>query len=448
MKYLSAKLRLFLYLFTSLIILSCGKEQTDPAPLPEKNNRLKIISGNNQEGTFSEKLPNKIILNVIPEQGKKATDYVIDYAMVEGNGNLLDASLFPGFPTVPNESGEFSINWILGCDRTSQTVRLQLYYAVDYYSGRTSAAFILESIEVKATGKKSTATWAKACGLDIPQAHTAKIISPNGTTLYLADRKLYTSTDGGVSWAVVKGTPSWTELSGAAFNSKGWMYVFTRKQGVFVSKDMKNWEAINNGLIDYRDPTSYYVSDDLLMVSYYFDGPYISTDNGAFWKKLLVSNHSQRFHYFQRHHNGDLYLFDDWGDFFKSSDLGKTWQEQVLGYTYFISPVHDFAIGKDGYLYIGSNDATIAKLSAQTLQGTSRRYYEWNGYSQNVSQIQFYNNEVYYLVRSTPKAGVYSINNNWGPVNLNFTKTVYAYFIKPNGEFMLLSDDGLYYKNK
>ena len=332
----------------------------------------------------------------------------------------------------------------LGCNAATQKIKAYVY--AGYYPADGKAIPPEDSVEVQASGVKP-AGWGRSCGCNVPDIYNAQVITHDQKTLYLASRELYSSTDGGMNWAKVTSVPKWSEVVGAQFNSKGWMYVLTRYDGVFLSKDLKNWQPINNGILNMRDPTGFMIKDDVLMVSFYFDGPYLTRDNGGFWQKLLVSANSQRFLLFDQHSNGDLYLFDDWGTFFRLKGAGKTWQALQPDYGYYLSQPSSFGIGPDGDLYIGSDDATIAKVSPVTLKGTAKRYYQWNGWSQSVTNIKFYNNDVFYLVRSTPKAGIYSINNHWDRLNLNFQKTILSYFIKPDGSFLLLSDDGLYYLN-
>ncbi|HEY4338080.1 MAG TPA: hypothetical protein VGM89_19355 [Puia sp.] len=61
--------------------------------------------------------------------------------------------------------------------------------------------------------------------------------------------------------------------------------------------------------------------------------------------------------------------------------------------------------------------------------------------------VKFYLvNDVYYLVNYNPVPGIYSKNNNWGPINRGFDKTIGYYYLKNDGKFLLVAD-ALYYKN-
>ena len=81
------------------------------------------------------------------------------------------------------------------------------------------------------------------------------------------------------------------------------------------------------------------------------------------------------------------------------------------------------------------------------LKGTAKRYYQSNGWSQSVNHINIFNNDVFFLVNSTPKPGIYSKRNNWGRIELDFNERIYSYFIKPDGGFLLLGQNALYYRN-
>lgn len=435
-----------LLLFIALVLFAgCQKDnknETTPDPIVvEPKAKISLTTGDKQSGTYGDYLPTDLSFKISVPQGKKIEQYYVQFAMIQGNGIIDNGggytmNLFP--------DGTLKVKWQLGCNAAMQKIKAYVYANNNLASGK--APIPEDSVEVQASGTKPTG-WGKSCGCGVPDMFNAQVITHDQKTLYMAARELYSSTDGGMNWDKVSGVPKWSEVVGAQFNSKGWMYVLTKYDGVFLSKDLKSWQAINNGILDKRDPTGFMVKDDVLMVSFYFDGPYLTRDNGGFWQKLIVSGNSQRFMLFNQHSNGDLYLFDDWGTFFRSKDMGKTWQSLKLDYGYYLSQPSGFGIGPDGDLYIGSDDATIAKVSPATLKGTAKRYYEWNASSQSVTNIRFFNNDVFYLVRSTPKPGIYSVNNNWDRLNLNFQKTIVSYFIKPDGSFLLLSNDGLYYRN-
>jgi len=441
-------------IFLMLAVTMAGCSKSSKQEVQPSNNvakaKIAIISGDKQSGIFGESLTAALELKITPPPGKKANQYTVVFSMIQGNGVINNNNGYPGLGT-PDTSGNVKANWLLGCNNTTQKVKAYLYANVSFNGGVLAPLPGLadDSLIMQASGVEPTG-WGKSCGCGIPDSYYSQIVTYDKKTLFLASNGLYTSDDGGINWSkvVATGIPNWSGIKNAQFNSKGWLYVVTENDGVFYSKDLKFWQTINNGILDHRTPTGFLVADDLLMVSFYFDGPYITTDNGGFWQKLLVGGGSQRYYYMKRHPNGNLYLFNDWGNFWMSKDIGKTWQLVPLNYGYFVSQPYGFDIGPDGKLYIGSDDATIAQLSPVTLQGTAKRYYQWNGWSQSVSQIQFYNNDVYFLVTAAPQAGVYSIGNNWGRIEMNFPKTINSYYIKPDGGFLLWSYDGLYYRNK
>ncbi|NEU08011.1 hypothetical protein GZH53_06770 [Flavihumibacter sp. R14] len=445
-KYISAiKSLLTLTVFT--IFTGCQKSDNtegNPDVSSEPKAKIALLTGDKQQGIYGDDLPNDLELAISVPAGKTVGQYYIRFGMIQGNGTIADYGHDNPINVAPN--GKLRVRWRLGCDNPVQKLKAYVYAYSLSYSTNEITAIPEDSVYVQASGTKPSG-WGRSCGCGVPDIYNSNIITHDNKTLYLASRELYSSTDNGINWTKVAGVPKWSEVRGVQFNSKGWMYVLTKNDGIFFSKDLRNWQAINNGILDMRDPTAFMVKDDVLMVSFYFDGPYLTQDNGGFWQKLLVSRNSQRFMFFNQHPDGTLYLFDDWDTFFKSKDMGKTWQSLQLDNNYYSSGPSGFAIGPDGNLFIGSGDATIAQLSPTTLKGTSKRYYEWNGSTQSVSDIQFYNNDVFYLVSSTPKPGIYSLNNGWGRVELDFPKTIVSYFRKSDGGFLLQSHDGLYYRN-
>ncbi len=67
------------------------------------------------------------------------------------------------------------------------------------------------------------------------------------------------------------------------------------------------------------------------------------------------------------------------------------------------------------------DSVTISAITPDTYTGDVHSYCQWNASAQEVNNIQFYNNDVYYLVNFTPTPGIYRKNNNWGgPIDLGF----------------------------
>jgi len=222
---------------------------------------------------------------------------------------------------------------------------------------------------------------------------------------------------------------------------------YTKDDGIYYTEDYVTWNQINSGILDHRDPMTFFVEDTCLFISFYFDGLYRSTDNGLFWSKLLIDGKSDdRYVFINRHPNGDLYLFDKWDNFWHSTDNGDNWDRIPLDYKYTNYEVEDFIIDKEGTLYIGAGDATISILSSETYQGTIYTYYEWNSSSQHVEDIKILDDIVYYTVNGNPEPGIYS-SQNWHRLELGFDNQIYTYHLKTDGTFLIASYDGVYYYN-
>lgn len=428
-------------------LTGCEKENEDPADGSIAS--LSIMKGDNQQGIFGELLKDTILLKVSRIDTTKK--FKVIYEFVQGNGalkqtyyagSLINANLF----LEPDKRGLVKLRWRLGCNSHAQKIKFSLYpaEAVNWKGEIAAGQAEVATLTISASGQEPTG-WGRSCGCEEVDPTHFKILSHDNKKLYMVNRGLFYSEDQGVNWYKVNGIPNWDDIVEAQFNSKGWLYVLTRTHGLYYSQDLIRWESIHNGILDYRNPTAFTVTDSTLFVSFDFDGLYKTDNNGAFWRKLLVAEGYDAFHFIRPHTNGKIYLFDKWNELFMSENGGKNWQRLSLSYSYVPSQVYDFQIDKDGTLYIGGSDATIAALSPLTYTGERRTYYQWNGWAQHVSNIRFFNEDVYYLVNHNPQPGIYSKNNNWGRIDLNFAKPIRYYYIKNDGKFLLASD-GLYYR--
>ena len=427
----------FLILLLTWLQLACKKENHAPAGAGPKGH-LTLITGNNQSGTYGQDLADSLVVKIVAPSGSSSSKYSIQVNMAQGNG-LIEGIVPNEFLSATLNNGVITLKWRLGCDNPAQKVRVYLYADSLIYNNNAASGVPDDSLTINASGSKPSG-WGRSCGCGTP-AYNAKI------SLYLASNGLYSSVDGGTNWYAVKGVPYWSSVTDVQFNDKGWMYVLTANNGIYFSQDIKTWQAINNGILDMRTPTAFTVAGNLMFVSFYFDGPYMTSNNGAFWQKFLVGYGSQRCYLIRRHPNGNIYMFNDWNDLLVSKDTAKTWQliplnGQLLNYS-----AYDLEIGPDGNLYLGSDAATLAIISPLTGQGTFRSFYQYNASTQPTNNINFYNGDVYFLLNANPQPGIYSVNNNWSILNLGFTKTITSYYIRQDGSFLLYSYDGLYYRN-
>ncbi|MDO3625048.1 hypothetical protein [Mucilaginibacter sp. BT774] len=434
-------------LILSISILAGCKKGNNPVPYSAYKGKLSLISGNSQSGIYGQDLADSIIIKITPPKGKSVTKYAVKFSMVQGNGLIENYSGdYPAYNLIDPQKGLGKIQWRLGCDNPSQKVKVYLYVDSLLNLGTGNAVAPDDSLTIVASGTKPTG-WGRSCGCGLP-SYNLKMATFDKKTLYMANNGLYSSTDGGINWYKVPGAPYGSTVVDVQFNSKGWMYILTANNGVYYTQDQKSWIAINNGILDMRTPTMFLVTDDLLMVSFYFDGPYLTKDNGGFWQKLLVGYSSQRFYLAKQHPNGDLYLFNDWTNLLTSRDTGKTWQLIPTSWQAVNYAAYDLEIAPEGTVYIGSDNATIANFLPQTNQWAYQSYYQYNASTQAVNNIQFYNNKVYFLVNTSPNAGIYNGTvNSYTKINTGFAGRISYYFIKPDGTFLLGSDEGFYYHN-
>lgn len=438
--------RYFLLTVLICVLIAGCKKDGNPVKNDGPKAKLTLTYGNGQSGIYGQDLHDSLVIKIVPPAGLKASQYTIKFNMVQGNGLIESANSNNFLINPPDINGLVQIKWRLGCNNPNQKVTLYLYADSTFnYNTGLPTGLPDDSLTISASGTKPSG-WGRACGCGAP-TYNSKITSFDKKTLYMANNGLYSSTDGGINWYKVTGMPYWATIMDVQFNSQGWMYVLTANNGIYYTKDKVTWQAINNGLLDTRTPTSFLVTDDALFVSFYFDGPYITTNNGGFWQLVLVGFGSQRFYLITHKSGGYIYLFNDWGNLIVSKDVGKTWQEIPLPSQYVNYQAYDLEIGPDGNLYIGSDQATIAIVSPTTGQGSYRSFYQYNASDQPANNIQFFNNNIYFLLNDNPQPGIYNINNNWGKVDLGFTQAINSYYIRQEGTFLLFSTDGFYYNN-
>lgn len=438
-----------LVLLTTVLIFSCKKDEIDPTN-GKSSGKLEIVKGSNQSGHFGEFLSDTVIIKA--SSNSIHNRYLIKWEMIQGNGNIdrgeHDYTGTYGNNFFVDSTGILEIRWRLGSDFNIQKFKLILYVdsTTNKYGQLNYHTIPSDSLIISANGTIPTG-WVRSCGYAGKKNGPSKIISFDNTTLYLVGPGLYSSTDGGLNWHKVDGVPDWENIVDAQFNSSGWLYVLTQNKGICYSKDLQNWEFINNGILDSRIPTAFLVEDSTMFVSFYFDGPYKTSNNGGFWRKMLSDKNAERFYHITRHPNGDIYLFDDWDYLWISKNYGSSWEKVDIELKYADSPT-DLEIGKDGFIYIGANHASISKLSPDTYTGEKHRYYDETAHStQYIDGIKIINNTVYYIVNNGKASGLYS-SQNWQRLDLGFNDPILDYYLKNDGTFLLSSIDGWYYYNK
>jgi hypothetical protein len=421
------------------------KKNDNIAPDNEKGTgKLTLLKGNDQSGLYGEYLPDTLKLKF---SSANPNDYFrITCSLIQGNGMIehLGGHTFGVFTY--DTAGTLNLLWRMGCDNNQQKVRFYIYTGGFTFPGNPGPSDDQpdDSITISANAVKPNG-WCRSCGYGKVTLYAPKIITADNTNLYLVNNGIFQSTDGGLNWYKVPGVPYPDEIVDAQFNSNRWLYLLTKDHGIHYSKDLQQWTEINNGILDMRDPTGFLVEDTALFVSFYFDGPYRTTNNGGFWRKLLVGGGSQRFHFFKRHPSGKIMLVDDWGDLKASTNNGDNWS--LMGGISRYSPIQDFTISPQGLLYIGGDDATIAEFDINAGTVSEHSYYQWNASSQHVNNITFTSNDVYYLVNHTPSPGIYRKNNNWGRVDIGFNDRIDYFYLKNNGNFLVRSNAWLFYKD-
>jgi hypothetical protein len=461
----------FIFLVSLFSLVSCQKDDFNNEEVDKSKGKIILISGDEQSGIYDEYLNKTIKFEISPENEQRKFYLTYIFTNEFGYGKIEQENYISYWSNrlFPDESNVIELKWKLGNFPEKQMVKFFLYadsVVIDQpYSDIIYHKVPCDSIIVTANPIKPKG-WVRAyCEtLNENDFQLSSLFSYDDETLYavLNGYRLFLSKDGGNSWLHAKTVPSWDDVKDVKFNSKGWMYVQTRYNGIFYSKDQINWQAINNGILDYRYPTTFFVDDDVLMTSHLFDGiylstgPYLSTNNGQSWKKLLVvdqvNDHyygGNEFHHATRENGNILYIFDKWGNFYKSENMGDNWERiNIKNYTNSTMP-NDFKIGKNGLLYIGTYDAQLSIISSTTYTGEIYKYYGQSHVSQNVQNITVTDDDVFYLVVGAPNDGLYSKSNDWGKIDLGFSQPISSYYIRKDNTYILtVPSGGIYYYNE
>ena len=419
--------------------MGCDKEPFE-STYGIHNANLEVIIGNNQTGSLGDFLPDSLVLKATANI--KNRNFMARCEPISGNGYVAKGRFYsPRTEFKSDSSDHITIHWKLGGDLEVQAIKIKLYIDSTIINGiqiYNNAPF--DSVTVYATGSVNNG-WLRASGCENLHPVTAKIVSFDTKTLYLNNRGLFSSTDGGLNWQPVEGVPDNIYITDMQFNSNGWMYLLTQNSGICYSKDLKNWTFINNGIIDYKSPSLLRVEDSIMFVNYSSDGLYYTRDNGEFWHLLLVNTNN-----LERHPNGALYLYDIWDDLFVSNDNGVSWQKLVYENQQINSSISSFKIDSAGDLYIACGQTKLTKISTKTQAIESHSFYQDNIFSQYVDDITFSHGTVYFTVQGSPSPGIYS-SKQWEKLELDFNKEVFNYYPKADGTFLIFSSQGLYYRN-
>ncbi len=434
-----------------LVAMAACHTNDDLPPARPSGASLELVKGDGQKGQFGAVLADSLVMRVVLRDTALRNRLTVTYRIKSGNGYVEGSSSgFSGAVLKPDGKGNVRARWSLGCNTPTQAVTFYLY--PDSCTGYVPNLRCkpLDSLTFEATAGKPTG-WSRACGIRFAgDPYSSTFTACAGKVYAVAGGKAFRSEDDGVNWTVLSSPAGDDEVKLLKCNSQGHVYIVTQNRGVFYSTDYGgSWTAINNGILDHRYPLDLVVEDNTLFVSFYFDGLYRSTNNGAFWKKLLIAGrYQEEYNHVTRMPTGDLYLFDKWGKLFKSTNNGDNWQLRDPGYNYVRSPVGDMATDQAGNLVIGSSyDGYLAVLSPATLTGNVTSFYTPETHSScGVYQITPFRDKLYFLVSGNLKPGVYyGTPGNYAQAHPDFTGRVSSFFVKPDGSLLLGTESGVYY---
>ncbi len=433
-------------LFILLFLFSNGcKKKADDLNVPATSHaRLVLLKGGSQTGYYGADLHDTIDLKIIPKTGEYVTSYFLTWSPAIGNGQARFFGTLYDIGYAHADSTSWLI-WSLGCNRPDQVLVIFLFPGNVPSFDHSNA---IDSLFIPASGLKP-AGWARACGLP-PDGNWGVDLKNSGYRVFcLSSTKIFYSDDGGINWQEATGFPGVSLISDYQVNSQGVVYAVRDQEGLFSSSDLHTWNRISDGISNPHYPTTMLIEDSVIWVSYNFCGLHRSRDNGHTWQQLLINGgYGEGYKHLKRAPNGTLYLFDKWNVLWKSADNGNSWSNILLEYQYFHPPASDLAFDGSGNLLLGSNDAMISILSPSTFTGPVHLYYEWNSNVQFINQITLLDSSVYFMVRYTPKPGLYSSVNGWNKVNTGFPKEETDYLRLSDGSYLFGTREGLFYYGK
>ncbi len=402
-----------------------------------------VAGGDHQTGYFGALLPDSIVIQLVPHSSIPYSEYRIMFRTVQGNGVIVHVDQeFPDpYSTARLDSQwKLKVPWSLGCDRIDQAARFYLFMRGSVNAGMKGA---LDSVTITATAMKPSG-WARSCGPQFfySNLHSVLFRSCREKVYMLNHGMIFSSADGGINWQTLEGYTGSSRVVDFQFNSSG-MFILNESEGMSFSADLKTWHLINNGIQRKYIPTALLVEDSVIYLNYDESGLWRSRDNGQSWKSVQVDWRPSLL--IRRHPNGPIYLFDDWPALYQLDSNGEAWWRFIINPIYLKGKPHDLAIDPAGNLVIGSDQALISILTPGSLTGETHSFYQSNTSDQYVDNIQFRNGMTYCMVNGNDSAGIYSSENNWARVRLDFPRPVLGFFLFPDGTYLLPSDNGIYY---
>ena len=173
-----------------------------------------------------------------------------------------------------------------------------------------------------------------------------------GDTVFAGSRGVYRSVDAGATWGRLVSADGLGTVSSVAANSNGDVYFGTREGKVYKSTNAGgSWTLTNKSI--YVSPVHFLSTNDngIVLMSDDWTGLALSTDHGATWN--LVRNLSEPNTAIAVAADNTLFVGNNDGVVYRSSDLGTTWQRKPLSDTYGHN-VEGFAFPGGSVVLVGS----------------------------------------------------------------------------------------------
>ncbi|MGF1524388.1 MAG: WD40/YVTN/BNR-like repeat-containing protein [Leptolyngbyaceae cyanobacterium] len=257
-------------------------------------------------------------------------------------------------------------------------------------------------------------------------------ISPDfreSRTLFVISRgNLLKSQDEGKSWErPFQGLDNTHNFSDLSIASKSTVFLASKGDGIYRSEDEGNhWQPVNEGLesLDISHLCTAHSSPSVLLARDAQNRLYRTENNGGQWERTLLSQAINTIEC--SNHGNELFVTDQSGNFFTSTDTGKTW---IQGFSFRdtgkITAIASISHNSSTLIFVGTDQGEVF-----TSQDQGRSFSKAEGHLKNDSiwdlQTSIDESGQLLLFASTRNEGFFRSNDQgetWKKYSKGLTKT-------------------------